>query len=174
VKPTSHKRQILLVDDHPILRESFGELINLEPDLHVCGAAADAKAALSEVRRGVPDLAVVDIELHEASGIDLIKKLKSLYPQLPVLALSVHDEALFAERALRAGAQGYVMKQAALEEVLGALRQVLHGQRYLSRNMLARMGQARAAKTFSHKRTQSGKGCRGVKPTRCKALAEEN
>jgi DNA-binding NarL/FixJ family response regulator len=143
------KRRILLVDDHPILRESFGELLNLEPDLHVCGEAADAKGALREARRGLPDLAVVDIELRKASGIDLIKKLKVLFPRLPVLALSVHDEALYAERALRAGARGYVMKQAPLDEVLGAVRQVLCGERYVSRKMAVRMGEAgraRAAK----------------------------
>jgi DNA-binding NarL/FixJ family response regulator len=141
------KRRILLVDDHPILRESFGELIDLEPDLHVGAQAADAHGALTELRRGVPDLVVVDIELRETSGVDLIKKLKTLYPHLPVLALSVHDEVLYAERALGAGARGYVMKQASLDEVLRAMRQVLSGERYLSVKMQARMGEVRKETT---------------------------
>jgi DNA-binding NarL/FixJ family response regulator len=102
---------------------------------------------LTELRRGVPDLVVVDIELRETSGVDLIKKLKILYPQLPVLALSVHDEVLYAERALGAGARGYVMKQASLDEVLGAMRQVLGGERYLSVKMQARMGEVRKETT---------------------------
>jgi DNA-binding NarL/FixJ family response regulator len=141
--PHTAKRRILLVDDHAILRESFGELLDLEPDLHVCCKAADAQGALNEVRRNLPDLAVVDIELRETSGIDLIKALKALYPGLPVLALSVHDEVLYAERALNAGARGYVMKQDSLDEVLVAVRQVLEGEPYISRQMLARIGEAR-------------------------------
>jgi len=153
-KAALRRRRIVLVDDHPILRESFAQLIDLEPDLRVCAQAADAHAALGEARRALPDLVVVDIELREASGLDLIKKLRALYPHLPVLALSVHDEVLYAERALRAGAAGYVMKQASLEEVLGAMRQVLGGKRYVSVKMQARMGEVR----------REGKHTPGAKP----------
>ncbi len=131
----SSKAKVLLVDDHPILRESFGQLINLEQDLEVCGQAGNPTTALAEVAAMKPDLVVVDIELNGASGIELIKRMKSLYPRLQVLALSVHDETLYAERAMRAGAQGYVMKRASIDEVMTAIRCVLRGERYLSAKM---------------------------------------
>lgn len=133
------KRRILLVDDHPILRESFGQLINLEEELEVCGQAEDAAGAMGQLAAELPDLLIVDIELRGCNGIELIKCVKAKYPTLPILALSVHDELLYAERALRAGASGYVMKQAAIGEVMAALRQVLRGERYLSPRMQARL-----------------------------------
>ena len=132
-------RQLLLVDDHPILREGFARLIDQESDLKVCGQADGGPRALSAISTLKPDLVVVDIALKGSNGMELIKKVKALHPDVPVLVLSVMDEALFAERALRAGAKGYVMKQAPSEEVMGAIRRVLRGGRYLSRKMQERM-----------------------------------
>ena len=132
-------RKLLLVDEHPILRQGFAHLINLEPDLEVCGQADNAAAALDDIPVQKPDLVVLDIALKGINGIELIKRIKVIAPDLPVLVLSVQDEALFAERALRAGARGYVMKQAPAEDVMAAIRQVLHGGRYLSRSMQERI-----------------------------------
>jgi DNA-binding NarL/FixJ family response regulator len=132
-------RRLLLVDDHPILREGFAGLINQEPDLTVCGQADDAANALDKIAASKPDLIIVDIALKGINGIELIKRIKALHGKIPVLVLSVQDEVLFAERALRAGARGYVMKQAPTEEVMRAIRQVLRGDRYLSRKMQERM-----------------------------------
>src|SRR3954471_18636138 len=120
-------RRLLLVDDHPILREGFAGLINREPDLRVCGQADDAVNALRDIAASNPDLVIVDIALKGINGIELIKRIKAAHREIPVLVLSVQDEALFAERALRAGARGYVMKQAPTEDVMGAIRQVLRG-----------------------------------------------
>jgi DNA-binding NarL/FixJ family response regulator len=132
-------RRLLLVDDHPILREGFAGLINQEPDLKVCGQPDDSANALNDIAALKPDLVIVDIALKGINGIELIKRIKALDGELPVLVLSVQDEALFAERALRAGARGYVMKQAPTEEVMAAIRQVLRGARYLSHRMQERM-----------------------------------
>ena len=132
-------RQLLLVDDHPILREGFARLIDQEADLKVCGQADNATRALTAISTLKPDLVVVDIALKGTNGMELIKKIKGLHSEVSVLVLSVLDEALFAERALRAGAKGYVMKQAPAEEVMGAIRRVLRGGRYLSRKMQERM-----------------------------------
>jgi DNA-binding NarL/FixJ family response regulator len=136
----SHRVQkLLLVDEQPILRDGFAHLINLESDLQVCGQADNAHAALTFIGVQRPDLVIVDIDLKGSNGIELIKRIKAFDPGLPVLVLSVQDEALFAERALRAGARGYVMKQAPAEDVMTAIRQVLRGGRYLSRNMQERI-----------------------------------
>ncbi len=132
-------RQLLLVDDHPILREGFARLIDQEADLKVCGQADNATRALTAISTLKPDLVVVDIALKGMNGLELIKRIKALHSEVPVLVLSVLDEALFAERALRAGAKGYVMKQAPAEEVMGAIRRVLRGGRYLRRKMQERM-----------------------------------
>src|SRR5262245_15801610 len=102
------KRRLLLVDDHPVLREGFAYLIEREPSLKVCGQADNAGQALSEIAAQNPDLVIVEIALKGINGIELIKRIKVLHPHLPVLVLSAQDEALFAERALRAGARGYV------------------------------------------------------------------
>lgn len=133
------KRSVLLVDDHPIVRQGLAELINQEPDLHVTGQATSAAAAMEMIEREVPDVAIVDISLEDRSGIELIKDLRSRQPELPILALSMHDEALYAERALRAGAKGYIMKQEATEKVMTAIRRVLEGQIYVSDRMAARL-----------------------------------
>jgi len=133
------KTMILIVDDHPIVRQGLAELINHEQDLEVCGCAEDAPDALGIIKESVPDMVIVDISLKETSGMDLIKDIKAQYPKLPVLALSMHDESLYAERALRAGARGYVMKAEATEKVITAIRKILSGQIYVSDRMASKM-----------------------------------
>jgi DNA-binding NarL/FixJ family response regulator len=105
------KTKIILVDDHPIVREWLSNLIHQQPDLAVCGEAETASAAMKVIEEAKPDVAIVDISLKDSSGIELIKNIKALYPQLAVIVLSMHDERLYAERALRAGARGYIMKR---------------------------------------------------------------
>ncbi|GIX49665.1 MAG: DNA-binding response regulator [Candidatus Tectimicrobiota bacterium] len=131
--------RILVVDDHPIVRRGLVWLLAREPDLEVCGEAEDAAQALAAVEALRPDLAIVDIALRASSGLDLIKTLHAQVPQLPVLVLSIHDETLYAERVLRAGGRGYVMKQEATETLLQAVRQVLRGELYLSPRMASRL-----------------------------------
>jgi DNA-binding NarL/FixJ family response regulator len=133
------KFRVLIVDDHPILRQGIGQLINAEPDLMVCGEAEDAHQALSAVGTTKCDIAIVDISLKGTSGIELLKNLKVHYPKLHVLILSMHDESIYAQRALRAGASGYIMKQEATEKVLGAIRKILNGEIYLSERLGSRM-----------------------------------
>ncbi|WP_237716952.1 response regulator [Cupriavidus basilensis] len=125
-KPSSlgSATQILIVDDHPIIREGLTHLLNLHEDLHVCCAAGCAEEALA-VMACQPDMAIVDLSLHSNSGLDLVKTLRQHYPKLAILVLSMHDETLFAERALRAGANGYLMKLEAMEHVMNAIREVL-------------------------------------------------
>jgi len=133
------QRAVIIVDDHPIVRQGLAQLIDQEPDLHVCGQAEDAHEAMRIIKAESPDLAIVDLSLKETSGMELIKDAKIQYPHLPVLTLSMHDEAVYAERALRAGAKGYIMKQEATEKVITAIRQVLAGKVYISDGMAARM-----------------------------------
>ncbi|MGH7995836.1 MAG: response regulator transcription factor [Opitutaceae bacterium] len=133
------KFRIFLVDDHPITRQGVAALINQERNLTVCGEADTAPKALEMITKSQPDLAVVDISLKTMSGIELIKNLKVLDPKLPVLVMSMHDESLYAERALRAGAQGYIMKQEASEKILTAIQRVLDGELYLSEAMKEKM-----------------------------------
>lgn len=133
------KARVLLVDDHPIVRKGLVQLIDAAPDLQVCGDAADADSALRMLDETRPDLAVVDLSLKDRSGLDLIRELRATRPDLPVLVLSMHDENLHAERVLRAGAGGYVMKEEAAENVLEAIRKVLKGEVYLSPRMASRM-----------------------------------
>jgi DNA-binding NarL/FixJ family response regulator len=126
------KQRVLLVDDHPLVCEGLAQRINGEVDLVVCGQARDANAALNAIEKLRPHIAVVDLALGEGSGIELIKDLKLRYPNLPTIVLSMHDETLYAERSLQAGAKGYVMKQEETDILLQAIRQVLLGQVYLS------------------------------------------
>ncbi len=126
------KQQILLVDDHPVVCDGLTQRINTEPDLEVCGRAGDDHSALEAIEKLRPHIAVVDISLGAGSGVELIKDIKVRYPHLPVLMLSMHDEELYAERSLHAGAKGYVMKQEETAVLLRAIRQVLCGQVYLS------------------------------------------
>lgn len=136
-EPVRHR--IFLVDDHPVTREGVRVLIDQESDLVVCGQADSAPAALQLIQRLKPDLAVVDITLKTTSGIELMKNVKALLPDLPVLIMSMHDESLYAERALRAGAKGYVMKHEASDRILTAIRSVLAGDLYLSEKMKEKM-----------------------------------
>jgi DNA-binding NarL/FixJ family response regulator len=133
------KTRVLLIDDHPILRRGLGQLINQEADLTVCGEAEDAPKAFELVGTLRPDVAVVDISLKSGNGIELIKNVKARYPELPILVLSMHDESLYAERALRAGGLGYIMKEEAIEQVLVAIRRVLTGEIFLSDKMKSKM-----------------------------------
>lgn len=137
--PVAAKRRIFLVDDHPITRQGVVVLINQEPDLEVCGEADSAPKAFDLLQKSKADLAVVDISLKTTSGIELTKNLKVLLPDLPVLIMSMHDESLYAERALRAGAKGYVMKQEASDNILIAIRRILEGELYLSEKMKEKM-----------------------------------
>src|SRR5437868_10760832 len=147
------KSTVLLVDDHPIVRQGLAELIDHEKDLSVCGMADDMHHALDQIIALSPDLVVVDISLKGGNGIELLKNIKVRYPRQPVLMLSMHDESLYAVRALRAGAAGYIMKQEATERVLTAIRQVLVGEIYLSEKMEKKMMQqlvgGRTARTGS-------------------------
>jgi len=138
-RKASIKRRLFLVEDHPVTREGFAQLINYQPDLEVCGQAGNASKALAGIEAMGPDLAIIDISLTETNGLELIKQLKSRCPSLPVLVLSTHDEALYAQRAMRAGARGYVMKQAPTSEVMNAIRTVLSGELYLSDTMRTRL-----------------------------------
>jgi len=138
-KTEGRKSKIFLVDDHPMVREHLTALIQREPDLEVCGEAADAPAALALISQREVDLVILDISLKHSHGLELLKDLKALRPHLPVLVLSMHDESLYAERALRAGATGYITKQEATVSILPAIRKVLEGQVYLSEPMSARM-----------------------------------
>jgi len=126
---------VLLVDDHAILREGFAELINSYSGLEVCGQANTAARAMAAVERLKPDLVVVDLSLEGRSGLELVKDLKALRPALPMLVLSMHEENLYAERALRAGALGYVMKREDSKTVLAAIQTVLQGKVFLSHEM---------------------------------------
>jgi len=129
------KRRLFLVEDHPVTSEGFAQLLNFQPDLEVCGQAATAAKAISGIDALKPSLAVVDISLADSDGLELIKQVCARHPGLPMLVLSVHDEHLYAPRALRAGARGYVMKQAPTSEVMSAIRAVLAGELYLSPTM---------------------------------------
>lgn len=126
------KSKVLVVDDHPLVRERVSELINQEPDLQVCGEAEDAVQALKSVEDDKPDLAIVDITLKDSYGVELIRQLKELYPDLPTLVLSMHDESLYGERALRAGARGYLTKQEATKKIIDAIRTIRRGELYVS------------------------------------------
>ena len=138
-KADKNTTKILIVDDHPIVRQGLAEMVNHEEDLMVCGQAEDAHKAMTAVKESKPDMAIVDISLKETSGMELIKDLKAQYPSLPVLALSMHDESLYAERALRAGARGYIMKAEATEKVITAIRKILSGEIYISDKMASKM-----------------------------------
>ena len=121
----SRKRTVFIVDDHPLLRQGLALMINREPDLAVCGEAEEAQAAMKAIAQTKPDILIVDISLNGPDGLELLKNLRASYPDLPVLILSMHDESIYAERALRARANGYIMKQEATEKVLVAIRRIL-------------------------------------------------
>jgi DNA-binding NarL/FixJ family response regulator len=124
--------RILLVDDHPIVRERLAEIIHRESDLKVCAEADDRHSALAAVQASRPDLAIVDLALKNSSGLELIKDLHARWPKLVILVVSMHEESLYAERVLRAGARGYITKQEATRNIMMAIRRVLSGEIYLN------------------------------------------
>jgi DNA-binding NarL/FixJ family response regulator len=128
----AQKSKILLVDDHPLVREWLANLINEQSDLHVCGEASNAPQAFELIGTCKPDIVIVDISLEGGSGIELIKSIKATNPGVAMIVLSMHDESLYAERALRAGARGYIMKREATKKILQAIRSVLEGKLYIS------------------------------------------
>jgi len=135
--PNTARRSIFIVEDHPVFREGLAQVLNGEPDLSVCGMAGDVPHALKEIARLKPELVLVDIGLPGQSGLELIKKLRSVDRQTKLLVVSMHDEALYADRVLRAGGDGYIMKQEDPEEILHAIRDVLGGHIYVSEQVLS-------------------------------------
>jgi len=135
----SGKIRVFVVDDHPIVRQGLSQLIDRDPGMRVCGEAEDARAALEAIETLKPDIMIVDVALQGPDGIELLKTIRARDSKLPVLMLSMHDESLYAERALRAGANGYIMKQEATERVLVAIRQILGGEVYVSDRMAQKM-----------------------------------
>ena len=124
---TEAKKRILIVEDHPLYREALGQLVNKESDMEVCAETDDPRRAAALMASMHPDMAIIDITLGETNGIELLKTLKSFDEDLPVLIISMHDESLYAERALRAGARGYLMKHEAPARIRAAIRQILSG-----------------------------------------------
>ena len=138
-KPATDKARLFLVDDHPLVRERLAELICQQSDLAVCGECGEAAECLQQLDRAKPDLVVVDLSLKTSHGIELIKDIKAHNPNLRILVLSMHDESLFAERALRAGALGYVTKDEPTCTVLEAIRRVLSGRMFLTERMATQL-----------------------------------
>lgn len=138
-KGKDNRKRILLVDDHAVVRYGIAQLINHEGDLEVCGEEEDAAHALGQIPRLKPDLVVVDISLKDSSGLELIRNIKAQYQRIPMLVVSTHDESVYAEVAFRAGALGYLMKAAALEKIVVAIRRVLSGNIYVSDALAARL-----------------------------------
>jgi DNA-binding NarL/FixJ family response regulator len=138
-KSKTPPQRILIVDDHPMMRTGLAQLIGNEPDLKVCAEADNAGQAIDLVAKQKFDLALLDISLPDKSGLELIKDIRALHPELPVLVVSMHDEMVYAERVLRAGGRGYIMKQEGGEKFLQAIRQVLAGQIFVSEKMSARI-----------------------------------
>jgi len=137
-EPPEAKR-IVIVDDHPLFRKGLQEMIHSDGTFAVCGEAGNAAEAMEIIRKLNPDLAIVDLSLPGANGIELIKNIRAEFPRLPILVLSMHDESLYAVRALRAGADGFVMKHEAMANVIQAIREVFDGRPYLSPAMAAQV-----------------------------------
>ena len=135
----SPKTRILLVDDHPLVREGLANLISQQPDFEICGEAGNEPQALELIGSVQPNVAIVDITLETGSGLELIRNIKALYPAVKTLVLSMHDEGLYAERALRAGARGYLMKREAAKKIIDGIRAVLAGQLYVSEKIISQM-----------------------------------
>lgn len=132
-------KRIVIVDDHPLFRKGLEQLIHSDGSFEVCGEAGNAPEAMDVIRKVEPNLAIVDISLPGANGIELIKSIRAEFPKLPILVLSMHDESLYALRALRAGAKGYVMKHEAMAKVVEAIHEVFNGRPYLSPTMAAQV-----------------------------------
>ncbi|KKM79011.1 hypothetical protein LCGC14_1354240 [marine sediment metagenome] len=135
----ANKSRIIIVDDHPIVRQGLADLINQEEHLVVCGQVEDAPEAMKAIRELNPDMVIVDISLAGISGVELIKDIKAQHPGLPVLTFSMHEESLYAERALRAGARGYIMKREGTTKIVMAIGKILSGELYVSDAMTAKM-----------------------------------
>lgn len=135
----NRKAKILIVDDHPIVRQGMSMLINGEPELHSCCQASDIKQAVTANRSCAHDMAIVDMSLAGESGLELIKKFRMEFPDMPILMVSMHDEVVYAEQAIQAGANGYLMKQVATDTMLKAIRTILNGELYVSDQMRSRM-----------------------------------
>lgn len=133
------KARVMVVDDHAMVRQGMFMLINREPDLHACCEAADIESAVEANRACPHDIAIVDISLDNASGLELVRRFQSQFPELKILVLSMHDESIYAEPALKAGACGYLMKQMATDVLLHAVRKILRGELYVSDKMHSRM-----------------------------------
>ena len=158
------KARVMVVDDHAIIRQGMSLLINREPDLLVCCEASDIEQAIEANRTAPHDIAIVDISLENASGLELVRRFQHLFPELPILILSMHDESIYAEPALKAGARGYLMKQMATDVLLRAIRQVLQGDLYLSDKMHSRI----LKKMMGKKNTDSPLG--NLSPTEIEIL----
>jgi DNA-binding NarL/FixJ family response regulator len=139
VQRGGNKSKVLIVDDHAIVRQGLAELINDQADLVTCGEADSPPEAMKQIGMTKPDVVVVDITLKDGDGIDLCRQIHERWAKLPILILSMHDETMYAERVLRAGAMGYVMKQEPQEKVMAAIRRVLAGETYLSEKMAAKL-----------------------------------
>ncbi|MDR3458509.1 MAG: response regulator transcription factor [Verrucomicrobiae bacterium] len=135
------KIKVLLVDDHPLVREGLANLINQQPDLEICGEAGNEPQALELIGQTLPDVAVVDLSLENGSGIELLKNIRVRHPGVKALVLSMHDENLYAERALHAGARGYIMKREAAKKVIAGIQAVHAGQLYVSEKIAATMAE---------------------------------
>ena len=133
------RKRILIVDDHPVVRRGMAGVLNAEEDLEISGEASNAAQAMDAVKQGKPDLVLLDLSLGDDSGLELIHDLKAMHEDLAILVVSIHDESLFAERVLKAGAKGYINKQMALDHIVNAVRRVLSGKIYLSPDMANRM-----------------------------------
>jgi DNA-binding NarL/FixJ family response regulator len=137
----NEKIKVFLVDDHPLVRDGLANLINTEPDLEICGEAGNEAQALALIGTAAPSVAIVDISLENGSGIELIKSLKTWHPGVAVLVLSMHDESLYAERSLHAGARGYIMKREAAKKVVEGIRAVKAGRIYVSEKIAMAMAE---------------------------------
>lgn len=133
------RRRVLIVDDHPIVRQGLKRMIEAEPDMEVCGEAATEAQARRAIRELTPDIVIVDLALQEGDGLELVRDVHAHHPDVPMLVLSMHDETIYAERLLSEGASGYIMKQAAADQLLNALRTVLRGETYLSETLMSQL-----------------------------------
>jgi len=138
-RPVARKSRVFVVDDHPLVREGLTNLINGQDDLVVCGEAKNSAQAIDRIIKTQPDVALIDISLENESGLELVKQLAAQFPQVALIILSMHDEGLYAERALRAGARGYVMKHETSSSVLASIRRVLGGGVYISERIVNKM-----------------------------------
>lgn len=148
-KSSEANRRVFIVEDHPVFREGLVRMLNTETDLEVCGEAGDFEAGLKGIKKQKPDLVLVDLELPDKSGLDLIKKVRSLKIPVKMLVVSMYDEALYADRVLRAGGDGYIMKEESPEEITRAIRDVLDGHIYVSEEVMASSVKAPSSKPAS-------------------------